>query len=203
MTSTIMSSNTLEANFTPERITLLPTTCLKSLWHDSKWNTYACSSKVVKTRMGVYYPYLLVQLGDSMLSGFLQLQKFGLFMQLLFQISYLPLQLLKRFTTALTQPKHKCDRNEMAYSKICIRGLPAFQPYYTATFKIMIIAHPIKTISLMRASYQTKATYFEYIQQWAASNILFPTSAKKKSFCISCKMKTESQHLTSLWRTQV
>lgn len=69
--------------------------------------------------MRVYYPNLLVQLGDSMLCGFLQLQKFGLFLQFLFQISYLTLQFLKTFTTALTQPKNKCDRNEMAYSKIC------------------------------------------------------------------------------------
>lgn len=42
-------------------------------------------------RMSIYYPYLLVQFGNGMLCGFFQLQKFGLFIEFLLQISYLTL----------------------------------------------------------------------------------------------------------------
>ena len=45
----------------------------------------------INPRMRAYYPYFLVQFGNGMLCGLFQLQKFGLFIQLLLQISHLTL----------------------------------------------------------------------------------------------------------------
>lgn len=48
----------------------------------------------------------------------------------------------------------------MAYSKICNKGLPGLKPYIQPYIKIMNITHPIETVSLMKASIQSKATHF-------------------------------------------
>lgn len=66
----------------------------------------------LSARMRVKYPDVLVQFGDGVLCGFFQLQKFGLFIQFLLQISYLTLKLLETFAAALTQPKHRGCWNE-------------------------------------------------------------------------------------------